>query len=53
VREILKDRDVIPTQAAADAALQIDMSDVLKRLCITEDCCKRSLATAMDMRDVY
>ena len=52
-RAILKTRDVVPTQAVLDAALQVDMSDVLAKLRITKDHCIRALTTAMDFRVYY
>lgn len=53
VRALLKDRAVIPTQAMIDASLQIDMGDVLTKLGITEDHCRRALTSAMKFQDYY
>ena len=52
IKKALENQDVVPSQAAADMFLQIDMSDVLADLGIEDDCCRQTLATAMDMRDV-
>lgn len=52
-KEELKDRGVIPTQAAIDAALQINMEDVLDALGITNDHCRRTLTSAMCFQDYY
>jgi len=53
VREILAERGTTATQAAADAGLQIDCSDILDRLGIKNDCCRKCLVTAMIFTDHY
>lgn len=53
VKEALKDRNVVPTQAVIDTSLQIDMTDIMEELGITEDHCKRTINTAMDFRMYY
>ena len=55
VKEYLKGRLVVPAQVLVDAHMQIDMSDVFKRLAIPDDpnCCRIHLSTAMDMREYY
>jgi DNA-directed RNA polymerase subunit N (RpoN/RPB10) len=53
VKEALKKAGVVPSQASADMFLQIDMSDVFEDLGVEDDCCRGSLTTAIDMREVY
>lgn len=53
VREVLKERDTTVTQAAVDAGLQIDCTDILDDLGIEEDCCRTRLTTAMVFGDYY
>ena len=53
VREILKDRKTVATQAMIDAGLQIDCSDILDRLGIVYDCCRAHLISAMIYSDYY
>ena len=55
-RKIIKElelRNTIPTHAAIDAGLQIDMSDILDKLNIRYECCRIRLATAMIHKDYY
>ena len=53
VREILAERGTTATQAAVDADLQIDCSEILDRLGIKRDCCRKCLVTAMIFTDYY
>lgn len=53
VREILAERGTTATQAAVDADLQINCSDILDRLGIKCDCCRKCLVTAMIFADYY
>jgi DNA-directed RNA polymerase subunit N (RpoN/RPB10) len=53
VRAILAERGTTATQAAADAGLQIDCSDILDRLGVVHDCCRKALVTAMIFADYY
>ena len=53
VRTILGERGTTATQAAIDAGLQIDCSEDLTRLGITNDCCRKVLSTAMIFSDYY
>jgi len=53
VRETLAERGTTATQAAADAGLRIDVRDILERLGIVNDCCRKSLVTAMIFADNY
>jgi hypothetical protein len=53
VREILAKRGTEATHAAVDAGLQIDCSDILNRLAIINDCCRKSLVTGMNFNDYY
>jgi len=46
-------RGTAATHAAADAGLRVDCSDILDRLGITADCCRKVLVTAMDFSDYY
>ena len=53
VREVLAARGTIPTQAAADAGLQIPCGDILDALGIVNDCCRKCFTTAMVYSDHY
>jgi DNA-directed RNA polymerase subunit N (RpoN/RPB10) len=55
VREVLAARGTTATQAAADAGLQIDCSDILTLLGIPEEreCCRGHLVSAMIFFDYY
>ena len=53
VREVLKERGTIATQAAVDAGLQISCEDILDKLGIPEDCCRAHLISAMVFSDYY
>jgi DNA-directed RNA polymerase subunit N (RpoN/RPB10) len=53
VRAVLAERGTAPALAAADAGLQIDCSDILDQLCIDNDCCRKTLVTAMIFSDYY
>lgn len=53
VREVLAQRETSASQAAVDAGLQIDCSDILDRLGIIHDCCRKTLVTAMVFSDYY
>jgi DNA-directed RNA polymerase subunit N (RpoN/RPB10) len=53
VRAILDERGTTATQAAADAGLQIDCSDILKQLGIEFDCCRKTIISAMIFTDYY
>lgn len=55
VKTYLEGREIVPMQALIDAHMQIDMSDVFRRLAIPDDpnCCRIHLACAMDMREYY
>lgn len=43
----------LPTNAMLDDSLQIDMSDIWEDLGITEDHCRSTLTTNMDVDDYY
>jgi hypothetical protein len=53
VRSALARRGTAATQAAVDAGLQVDCGDILDRLKISNDCCRKTLVTAMVFRDYY
>jgi DNA-directed RNA polymerase subunit N (RpoN/RPB10) len=53
VKAVLASRKTTATQAAVDAGLQIDCSDILDRLGIREDCCRAHLTSAMIFLDYY
>jgi DNA-directed RNA polymerase subunit N (RpoN/RPB10) len=53
VRATLAERGTQPTQAASDAGLQIDCREILDRLQVTGDCCRKALVTAMIFTDYY
>lgn len=53
IKEILTDRKTTATQAAVDAGLQIDCSDILKQLGIEYDCCRKTIIAAMIFTDYY
>ena len=53
VRDVLAERGTAATQAAVDAGLQVDCGDILDRLKIDRDCCRKTLVTAMVFRDYY
>jgi len=53
VRKILAERGTTATQAAADAGLQIDCSDILQVLGIVNDCCRAHLTSTMNFLDYY
>ena len=47
IAEVLGARGTVAAHAASDAGLQIDCSDILDRLGVKHDCCRKTLATAM------
>ena len=53
IREILAKRGTTATQAAVDAGLQFDCGDILDKLKVTHDCCRKALVTAMIFTDYY
>lgn len=53
VREELGKRGTAATQAAVDAGLQIDCSDILDDLGVRFICCRKTLITAMQFQDYY
>ena len=53
VKEILDQRKTTATQAAVDAGLQIDCSDILDTLNIMHACCRKTMVTAMIFADYY
>jgi len=53
VKKILSERKTTATQAAVDAGLQIDCSDILDKLNIMHACCRKTLVTAMIFADYY
>ena len=52
-RQILQARGTVAQQAAVDVGLQIDCSDILDLLGVTEDCCRSHLVSAMEFSDFY
>lgn len=53
VKAKLGARDTIPMQAAVDAGLQLACGEILDRLAITHDCCRKTLVTSMCFQDYY
>lgn len=53
VKTILSERNTTATQATSDAGLQIDCSDILDKLKINYDCCRKTIISAMDFTDYY
>jgi DNA-directed RNA polymerase subunit N (RpoN/RPB10) len=53
VSQVLQARKTAASQAAIDAGLQIDCSDILDLLGIKEDCCRGHLVSAMEFFDYY
>ena len=53
VKAILEERGTQATQAAVDVGLQIDCSDILDKLHITHECCRKTLVTAMIFTDSH
>ena len=53
VKKILESRGTITTQAAVDAGLQIDCSDILEKLFINNYCCRAHLISSMRFSDYY
>jgi DNA-directed RNA polymerase subunit N (RpoN/RPB10) len=53
VKKELKDRGTVSSQVIVDASIKIEMGDVLDDLGIEDDCCRRALTAAMDIRDHY
>ena len=53
IRAILAERGTTASQAAADAGLQVDCSDILDKLGIKYDCCRKVLVTAMIYSNYY
>jgi len=53
VKKILNERGTVPTQVAIDVGLQIDLSDILEKLDIINDCCRMHLTSAMLFSDYY
>jgi DNA-directed RNA polymerase subunit N (RpoN/RPB10) len=53
VRALLKSRGTTATQAAVDVGLEIDCTDILDLLGVTELCCRTHLVTAMGFADYW
>ena len=53
MKTILEERGTQATQAAVDAGLQIECSDILDKLLITHECCRKTLVTAMIFTDSH
>lgn len=49
----LTERGTVPNMAMVDAGLQLACGDVLDRLKIDRDCCRKTLITAMIFQDHY
>jgi DNA-directed RNA polymerase subunit N (RpoN/RPB10) len=52
-RAILAERGTTATRAGADAGLRVDCGDILDRLGVDHDCCRKTLITAMVFTDYY
>jgi DNA-directed RNA polymerase subunit N (RpoN/RPB10) len=52
-QKILKERGTDVSQAAVDEGLQIECGDILDELAIYEDCCRKTMVTAMHFTDYY
>ncbi|NBQ70675.1 MAG: hypothetical protein EBU46_18310 [Nitrosomonadaceae bacterium] len=52
-REVLGERGALPTQAMIDAELSVPCGDILDRLKVTADCCRKTLMTSMVFSDYY
>ncbi|NBQ43370.1 MAG: hypothetical protein EBU23_13030 [Mycobacteriaceae bacterium] len=46
-------RGAVPTQAMIDANISVPCGDILDRLAVTADCCRKTLMTAMIFTDYY
>lgn len=53
VREVLAKSGTDAAHAPADAGLQIDCSDILDTLCVSKDCCRATLVTALIYTDIH
>jgi hypothetical protein len=51
--QVLRDRKTLPTQAAIDAGLAIDCGPILDALRVRNDCCRKTLVTAMEFQEYY
>ena len=52
-KQILAERDTTPTMTMVDAGLQMACGDILDRLKIPLDCCRKTLITTMIFQDYY
>ena len=50
---ILAERGTVVSQAAVDVGLQIECGDILDELGVYEDCCRKTMLTAMCFLDFY
>lgn len=53
VRKLLEERGTAPTQAAIDAGLQVDCTEIYELLHIKNGCCRMRLASCMLFNDAY
>lgn len=53
VRAVLAGRDTAASRVLADAGLRIECADILDSIGVTDDCCRKTLATAMIFTDIY
>ena len=52
-RAALGARGTLPMQAMVDAELALPVGDILDRLAVTHDCCRKTLVTTMIFQDYY
>jgi DNA-directed RNA polymerase subunit N (RpoN/RPB10) len=52
-RTALGARGTLPMQAMVDAELALPVGDILDRLAVTHDCCRKTLVTTMIFQDYY
>jgi len=53
IRSIMKERGTVAAFVTADGNLQIDCKDILDRLHINSDCCRKLMMTSMIFTDYY
>jgi DNA-directed RNA polymerase subunit N (RpoN/RPB10) len=53
VRAVLAERGTTATQAAVDSGLQIDCRDILEALGVDNDCCRKTMISAMQFSDYF
>lgn len=51
IEEVKKGRNIKVTKILTDPTIEIDLSDLLEKLAVTSDCCKKDLVTAMNIQD--